>query len=222
LELPAGMMAILLDAIGLKDPALGSLLAPLVLTHVASPVRSEPAGRKPEKGESSGGQRLTDEQIKRAYELAYFLHPQRDVAMRVTIDALNAFELLRRREVRLARTRTRYSGGIASEGILQFALFQVSCTWELDQESGRPVLNPQYTPSREDLIVRYVKHLVWKAGMLNSCYVAIGIGCLLYSYRPVDILNLSFYYFGDANIRRVKGEYQKGLGSAVCEPGARA
>src|ERR1700733_6849324 len=147
---------------------------------------------------------ITDEQTQRSFELAHVLHPQPDVALHVTVDAIDVTKLLQKERRRRLKSPKHYKAQIPDENLLQFAVFLASYIRERDQESAKPMMKPRYRPTRSDLVVRYVKHLVWKTSALNSCYVAVGLGCLLYSYNPKDILNLSFDYFDENNIRRVK------------------
>jgi outer membrane protein OmpA-like peptidoglycan-associated protein len=81
----------------------------------------------------------------------------------------------------------------------------VSEQWEFAQERQPPSPGGKlYHPTPEDLLVRYVKLLVWRTFKLRVCHLAVGLGCHLYQYLPDDIETLAAV-FSNANIRRVNG-----------------
>jgi hypothetical protein len=83
-------------------------------------------------------------------------------------------------------------------------VYYVSERWELDQEHNTKTIDGNiYQPTREDLVIRYVKLLVWKTMDRQSCHAAIGLGCHLYQYRPEQISVLAPELFDKANIRRI-------------------
>lgn len=97
----------------------------------------------------------------------------------------------------------------ASNVRLQDFVYLVSDEWERDQESGVPK-KPEntYRPTFEDLLVRYIKFIVWKTMRHDCHHLGAGIGCLLWTYQPkeiVEILNLlsNKQNYND-NIRRDK------------------
>jgi len=64
-------------------------------------------------------------------------------------------------------------------------------------------MKPNYKPTRDDLVVRYIKHLIWKTLLLNNMgYLGAGLGCLLYKYSPKQISHLAF--LGSDDLRAVK------------------
>jgi DNA-directed RNA polymerase specialized sigma24 family protein len=147
--------------------------------------------------------KITNEEFQQAFDQAYILHPRTDVALRVTMDACDVLTLLEATQARRRRSTGHYKTSIPSERLLQFAVFLVSHIREVDQESPRPMMEPKYKPTRDDLVVRYVKHLIWKTTLLNCRYVAVGIGCLLYSYKPSEIADL-LGLFEEGNLRHIK------------------
>jgi len=147
---------------------------------------------------------ITHEEMQQAFDLAYILHPRPDVALRVTIDACDFLTVLEGNQARRRRSAKHWKTAIPSEMLLQIAVFVVSDRRERDQESPRPRLEPKYLPTRDDLVVRYLKHLILKTALLNWRYAAIGIGCLLYSYKPSDIADLLLFESEENNLRKIK------------------
>jgi DNA-directed RNA polymerase specialized sigma24 family protein len=147
---------------------------------------------------------ITHEEMQQAFDLAYILHPRPDVALRVTIDACDFLTVLEGNQARRSRSTKHWKTAIPSEMLLQIAVFVVSDRRERDQESPRPRLEPKYKPTRDDLVVRYLKHLMLKTALLNWRYAAIGIGCLLYSYKPSDIADLLLFESEENNLRKIK------------------
>jgi amino acid adenylation domain-containing protein len=154
--------------------------------------------------------KITTEELQQAFDLAYILHPRADVALRVTIDACDFLAAIESTQSRRRRSLNHYKAAIPSEQRLQQAVYVVSYVRELDQESSRPLMMPKYTPTRDDLIVRYVKHIIWKNSLLHCRNLAVGIGCLLYAYQPSEIAELLGFY-EDNNLRKIKGRIAKYL-----------
>ncbi len=105
---------------------------------------------------------------------------------------------------RLPETEQPYKQRVPIESLLQICVYKASDIWEQDQESVNPIKKPYYSPTLDDLLIRYIKFLVWQTTIHNSCYVAVGQGCFLYTYRPGEIANLAIDHFDEGNIRRNK------------------
>ena len=148
---------------------------------------------------------ITSAELNRAFHIAYCLHPDRAVAMKVLLDACDQIDVFLKNQQRLPLTRHPYLQRIPREGILQACVFRASDAWERDQENVTPHKLPRYRPGRDDFLIRYVKFLVWQ-GILrhSSFYTALGVGCFLYRYLPSEIANLSIDHFDQFNIRRQK------------------
>jgi len=146
---------------------------------------------------------ITPEEFQLVYELVFPLHPREDVALRVTMDACDYLRELERNQARRTRSERHWKADMTQEQLLQYAAYTVSYYRELDQESPKPLLPPFYQPTREDRIVRYVKHILFRTYLLNSRSLAIGIGCLLYGYKPSEIADLLFL-FEERSLRTVK------------------
>mgnify|MGYP003288391935 CR=1 FL=1 len=144
---------------------------------------------------------LADEVLQRMYELAYCLHPDRGVALAVTLEACERVTLLRRLQGRRAGC---YKFQLPETCLPQYCVFLASDARERAQECPRPDKEPQYQPTPDDYLMRYIKALVWWTMDRNACHVAVALGCFLYGYAPGDIADLAPEVFNHHNIRRVK------------------
>lgn len=152
-----------------------------------------------DEGESPRSSRSVIEQeyVRRAFELAYFLHPNVGIALRVTAAALckldHTFGKQDRRfhyvpgGRRHSRGRPAYAQrtkvSLKKEHLLQLLVYVESDSWERSNEhedSPIPVTN-------EDLVIRFVKHLVQITLKRNSFYVALGVGRLIYDYETSQV-----------------------------------
>ena len=155
--------------------------------------------------------KFTRDEWQRAFALAFMLHPSADVALHVLIDASWIAALLEQTEARRQRSVAHYKSPIPRAALLQFAVFCASLRWERDQESPLPKMEPKYKPTRDDLVVRYLKHLVCN-NLLKAkfSYLAIALGCLLYDYKPKQITDF-LGLFDEPKIRHIKSRIKKQL-----------
>jgi hypothetical protein len=122
----------------------------------------------------------------------------------VTRDALKLSRVISyRQDVRPAAGRP-YKQRLFESNLLRLGVFMASEKWERDQESRSPKLTPKYKPTKEDLLYRYLKTLVWHTMDRPCVYAAIGVGALLFSYRTSEVAAVSVDFFDDLNIRRKK------------------
>ncbi len=148
---------------------------------------------------------FTDENLERAYQLAFFLFPNVNMALSLTITACELVSAIQRSQNRRARSKNHYGAKIPNEALLQYAVLLASEIVEMDEEKFRALVGSEYQLTRDDQVVRYIKYLIWRTSRMRSCYVAIGLGCLLYRYNPMSFFHLSFGCIDSKNIRRVKG-----------------
>lgn len=147
---------------------------------------------------------LTDDNLQRAFSLISCLHPDRAVAQCVLQDAYDRISLIQKLQERRPESTQPFKLKIPQENLIQFGVYMASELWEKDQESQNPQKKPSYMPTQDDLLIRYVKTLIWKSMDRRACYAAVGLGCLLYSYQPHEISSLAEEFFDSDNIRRVK------------------
>src|SRR5215216_761918 len=155
--------------------------------------------------------KFTRDEWQQAFAVAFMLHPSADVALHVLIDASWIATLLEQAEARRRRSETHYKSPVPRAALLQFAVFCASVRWERDQESPLPKMEPRYKPTRDDLVVRYLKHLVCNQLLKTRLrYLAIALGCLLYDYKPKQITDFLGLY-DEPKIRNIKGRMKKQL-----------
>jgi Domain of unknown function (DUF4407) len=148
---------------------------------------------------------FSDKEIQGAFHLAYLLHPNMAVAYSIALDAIDRYFLQKRLQERRPKAKKQpFKNQLSDPALLQTSLYLASDLWERDQERLLPRKTPYYKPDVNDLIVRYVKFLIWETMERSSSYVAVGIGSFLYTYRTSEINNLAPDHFKDDNIRRIK------------------
>jgi len=155
--------------------------------------------------------KFTRDEWQLGFALAFMLHPSADVALHVLIDASWIATLLEQTEARRQRSAAHYKSPIPRAALLQFAVFCASLRWERDQESPLPKMQPKYKPTRDDLVVRYLKHLVFNNLLKEKfSYLAIALGCLHYDYKPKQITDF-LGLFDEPKIRHIKSRIKKQL-----------
>jgi len=151
----------------------------------------------------NGEYKLTNREIENAFRLAYYIHPNRTVALKVTLDACDMFltqkRILKRRPY---VSNHPYRQRIPNPALLQMYIYHASDALERKQEQSQSNGEARYQVTHDDLIIRYIKFLIWNTLMRNPFYVAISLGCFLYTYRPSEIARLLDY--NEDNSRRIK------------------
>src|SRR6185295_19028254 len=128
-----------------------------------------------------------------AYELAYFIHVNKETACFVAEDALDQLPVMLGKQGNYRKPPGLLSGfwkgGERSRPVrrtlklnepqmLQWLVYQHSESWEREAERGEGL----YLPNEEDMTVRYLKHLVFVTLRLGSFYVSVAIGQLLHQF----------------------------------------
>lgn len=128
-----------------------------------------------------------------AFDLAYSIHVNKEVAFFVAEDALDGLasmlghhEKNRKPSERLRgflksgeRTRpVRKMIRLSEAQMLQWLVYKQSESWERLTESGRGL----YLPTEEDLIVRYLEYLIFVTLRRGSFYVTLAVGPLLHQF----------------------------------------
>ena len=134
--------------------------------------------------------------FRRAFELAYFIHPQTPLALRIAESALHklehSFGRQERRTVYIPSGRRqgdsparalRTKVSLSQEHLLQFLIYAESDHWERSSEQGAS----SHRVTEDDMVIRFVKHLVQITLKRNSFYVALGLGRLLYEYETSQV-----------------------------------
>src|SRR5438270_686434 len=132
--------------------------------------------------------------FERAFELAYSIHVNKDVAFFVAEDALDGLATMFGRQEKNRRPAERLRGflkwgertrpvrktvRLSEEQMLQWLVYKQSEPWERQTERGEGL----YLPTEEDMIVRYLEHLVFLTLRRGSFYVTLVVGALLHQFN---------------------------------------
>lgn len=125
-----------------------------------------------------------------AFELAYFIHAHKEVAFFIAEDSLEGLTSLlgyqKKNRTAAAQLRGFWKWGertrpirktviLDEDQMLQWLVYSHSERWERETEQGQGF----YIPTVEDLVVRYIKHLVFLTIRRGSFYVTLAICSLL-------------------------------------------
>ncbi len=131
-----------------------------------------------------------DERLNQAFHLAYFIHNDREIAVRVATAAATKLEVaVASQDKRLYYVRTmpgksRTKVFFNQPHLLQRLIYAESEQYEIQQErSGLPT-----SVSEEAMMTRFIKHLVRITLRRNSFYVTVGISRLLFSYSTSETM----------------------------------
>lgn len=144
--------------------------------------------------------------LERGFSLAYFIFPDRTIALRILTSALNKLKSRIRQESKRAYWRDKFLKGRITritrdnEDTLQWLIYLESSAFEKAQEALRQ-------SSTEDMVVRYVKALIQSAAWMSSFYVNLAIHRLLYCYTTPETQTI--YEFVSDHYREAD-EYRRG------------
>ena len=167
----------------------------------------------------------TEEVLNKAYRLAYFLHQDKDLALRIVAAAtlkLNVAMAVQSKRLyyipvgRFSRGESRRTDGIRNKALfsdlhlLQRLVYGESEPYERQKEraamAGPPGVPADGCPaSEDDLLVYFIKHLVRITTKRNAFYVTLGVSRLLHSYSTVETMELYNAVIGEPE--RVKDDY---------------
>jgi hypothetical protein len=142
---------------------------------------------------------MRDAMLRQAFRLAYFLHNDRELAVRIAIEAmskLNAAAAAQdKRSYYRTGSRSRSPGSkvisprtkvcLSELHLLQRLVYVESEPHEQQEEQRQSA-----TIDEERLITRYIKHLINITLMRNSFHVALGVSRLLYNYTTAESMKL--------------------------------
>ena len=138
--------------------------------------------------------------LERAFGLAYFFHPDRDAALHIATAAMAKLRLAERTQARRCYYRPRgrrllrgalsiplrSKVSVGRAQLLQRLVLLESSACERAQEAR---CTPDAIPD-DELVLRFVKHLVGTASRRNSLYVAAAMGRVLHSYSTAEAQEL--------------------------------
>lgn len=131
-----------------------------------------------------------DEWLKKAYELAYFLHGDRRIAREIAAKAMSKLDVAAEAQFkRFYYTPTGRESSRAARSkvslndlqLLQRLVYIESEPYEKEKEEKI---------SREDLLVYFVKHLIRITLKRNSFYVALGLSRILHAYGTNETMEI--------------------------------
>lgn len=146
----------------------------------------------------AGSNLSAQEHLSRAFDLAYFIISDKGIALRVVEDAWCSLDLTLGKQKRHRKSYGKLLGYVKGEErsrplrtkirlgheqMLQWLIYAHSDSWERATEYADSV----YSAGPEDMVVRYIKHLVLITSNRNSFYVAVGIMRLLYDYGTQEV-----------------------------------
>jgi hypothetical protein len=149
---------------------------------------------------------LTEESLARAFQLAYFIHGDRETALNIAAEALAKLEVAAAaqdkrlyytptgRAARAERFRTKVSVGELH--LLQRLVYVESEPYERHAEQS---------PDEEDMLIYFIKHLVRITVRRNSFYVTLGLSRLLHNYSTAETMEMYNVLVQDPG--RVRDDY---------------
>lgn len=146
--------------------------------------------------------------LKKGFPLAYFIFPERETAIRILGDALSKLEVYRLREKKRTYWRHKHLKRKITRVIrehndmLQWLIYLEAEKYEKEQEDNG-------IQTRDELVIRYVKHLVQITTPMSSFYVNIGLQRLLHNYTTAEARSLyelvTDQFPANEEYRKVKG-----------------
>ncbi len=167
----------------------------------------------------------TEQVLNKAYRLAYFLHQDKAMALRIVAAAtlkLNVAMAVQSKRLyyvpvgRFSRGESRRTDGIRNKALfsdlhlLQRLVYVESEPYERQKERAAQVTPPGVhaagdPASEEDLLVYFIKHLVRITTKRNAFYVTLGVSRLLHSYSTLETMEIYNAVIGEPE--RVKDDY---------------
>ena len=137
------------------------------------------------------------EWIRRAFELAYFIHASKGIALCVAEEAWcklehtigsrdkrqNSSSASRLQSEMSSTTGMRTRVRLNDEQLLQLLVYAESDSWERATENG----DTPYHLADEDLVIRFIKHLVRISLKRSTFYAVLAIGRLSYDYGTSEV-----------------------------------
>ena len=179
----------------------------------------------PLRGRNAKVNNVSTEVLNKAYRLAYFLHQDKGMAIRIVAAAalkLNVAMAAQSKRLyyvpvgRLSQGELRRTDGIRNKALfsdlhlLQRLIYGESEPFERQKEqaaqAGPPGVRADGDPAKEeDLLVYFIKHLVRITTKRNAFYVTLGVSRLLHSYGTLETMEIYNAVIGEPE--RVKDDY---------------
>lgn len=153
---------------------------------------------------------LIEESLARAFQLAYFIHGDRETALNIAAEALAKLEVAAAQDKRLYYTPTgraergerfRTKISVGETHLLQRLVYVESEPYERRAEQS----SNGESPDEEDMLIYFIKHLVRITVRRNSFYVTLGLSRLLHSYSTAETMEIYNVLVQDPG--RVRDDY---------------
>jgi hypothetical protein len=154
---------------------------------------------------------LMEESLARAFQLAYFIHGDRETALNIAAEALAKLEVAAAaqdkrlyytptgRAARAERFRTKVSVG--EMHLLQRLVYVESEPYERRAEQS----SNDKSSDEEDMLIYFIKHLARITVRRNSFYVMLGVSRLLHNYSTAETMEMYNVLVQDPG--RVRDDY---------------
>lgn len=150
----------------------------------------------------------TQDWLKRGFHLAYFVFPDRPTALQILADATSKLEVHRAREKKRVYWRHKHLKRRITrvirehDDMFQWLIYLEAEKYEKQQEEDG-------LQTKEDLVIRYVKHLAQITTPMSSFYVNIGFQRLLHNYTTAETRSIyelvTNQFPANEEYRKVKG-----------------
>ena len=137
-----------------------------------------------------------NEMLNKAFALAYFIHGDRRIALRITTEAMAKLEVATTAQYKRLyyrpTGRSSHQQGDAKRSKVSFSdlhLLQRLVYIESEQhEKQKEQAGDSVSINEEDMIIHFIKHLVKITLRRNSFYVALGLSRLLHNYSTPEAM----------------------------------
>jgi hypothetical protein len=153
-----------------------------------------------------------EETAVKAFELAYFVHRDRDLALQISGEAWAALNVhlrpqrkrsyyrLRGRSLGDTEIKARTKITLEDAQKLQLLVYIRSEQFERQQEEKLTPRNvPSHNLKEEDWLIRFIKHLIAVTVPRSSFYVTLGISRVLYNYTTEESVRIYDAIIQDSN-----------------------
>gem|GEM_PF-2938110 len=163
----------------------------------------------------SPGPESEDDLLDAAFELAHFLHHDREIARTICLEAMQRLEIAAAAQVKrlyyrpLRQNRFRASWG--DRHLLQRLVYFHSEKWERLSESREPE-----SLTEEDLLLRFWKHLSQITMKRNSFYAAIALGRIVHAYSTAETMEI-YHAIAPEDCERKQSDYLRSRKAQLLE-----
>lgn len=170
---------------------------------------------------------LTKEQVKKGVELAYFIYPEKEKALKISLAALTKLESQRTREKRWLRDYLKLfrdkieslpnykNNSFPKIYLNDFQLYQqliMQCADkdERQQESTKLV-------SQQLLIIRYLKHLVVACLDKNLLFLVVALTRILHTYSTSETRKVCLYLYPNYKYKNLEFQIKRTKSTLIKE-----